>query len=142
MGDSATFNSFQKWIYGSGGFNALILVLPYGTKANQQFKDMIDEYVKLFGVEVYQRLAVLVTKVDAPDTLEEYNQKGAQQAIQEKIWELTGCSSIPVIPIGYRNFETARTELCEFIKSKEKKYEPANIRSPLDELQVDARKKE
>jgi len=138
--DSVTGNSFDKWIHGCGGFNALVLVMTCKQKANDHFQDMIKFYVKLFGEDVYQLMVVMVTGVDSPYAKDEYNKNAVQTAIEEKMLELTK-SNIPVIPIGYDNFEAARVKLREFIELHPEKYEPTNIISPLHEWQADENKR-
>ena len=137
--DASTGNSFAAQIKGCGGYNAILLVTTMRDKATPEFCSMLQFYRDLFGTEMYKRMAVVVTGVDAPDNKDDYDKYNCQTQIETTLHTLTGYK-IPVIPIGYRNFEAARQRLRDFIPST--KHEPQNIKSPLDKLKEDAKAKQ
>ena len=132
--DAANGNTFAAQTKGCGGYSAILLVTTMTDKATTEFCSMIHFYRDLFGPELYKRLAVVVTHVDAPDAKDEYEEHGIQKEIEDTMLGLTGCA-IPVIPIGYRNFKEARHQLCKFIPKDN--HEPNFIKSPLDKLKED-----
>ena len=101
---------------------------------DQSLQAMLKEYYGMFGQAFFERLIIVATRIDSKINKMQFEANNQATTLTKDICDLLKLEnvSIPVIPIGFENYDASLVELANRIPSD--KHKCQHIYSPIDAL--------
>merc|ERR1712013_584729 len=129
-------NRLCAYLKGCGGINAFVLVRNgANVRFDMSFQEMLTQYQDMFGDQFFESLIIVVTRIEG-FIKKNYEKNNQEEVMRRDICEKfeLGNLKIPVIPIGFEDYDDSLRAFVKAIPSKRREIEA--IKSPIDDLKA------